>query len=296
MFAPGAKHHKAALALDDLASALDAGLPIESLGGNVDLEDHVLLDLAWQRGITLTASEKIVLEAAWKSGNAGKALRGRAADRRRQAEFYEEIWAGLRYPVILLCMLPVVAVATYAVIGPDFAIALAIAYGILAIVYLIMARKLGRGDANLERFPIIGSLLEDVRELPYLESLHAQYGAGVPIVEAHGAAIRSVKMRALRERLGQTQQYLSEGIELREALHRSGALCQETRSLLATGEQAGQLEDALERALTRRREVAGRKMATAARRIGQIAYALAVVAIVYVVFKFYSSYFAMMGL
>lgn len=296
MFSPGAKHHKAALALDDLASALDAGLPIESLGGNVDLEDHVLLDLAWQRGITLTPSEKIVLEAGWKSGNASQALRGRATDRRHKAEFQEEVWTGLRYPVLLMCMLPVVALATYAVVGPTFSIAIACAYAVLGLFILIMARKVGRGDANLERLPIIGSLLEDVRELPYLESLHAQYGAGVPIVEAHGAAIRAVRMRSLRERLGMTQQHLSEGIELREALHRSGALCAETRSLLSTGEQAGQLEDALQRALTRRREVAGRKLSSAARRTGQFAYALVTVGVVYVVFKFYGTYFAMMGI
>lgn len=296
MFHPGAKHHKAALALEDMASALDAGLPLEAIGGNADLGDQVLLDLAWQRGITLKPAEKTVLEAGWKSGNATQALRGRAEDRRRQAEFHEEIWAGLRYPVLLLFMLPIAAAATYALIGPGFSIGLACAYLLLGAFVLVMARKVGRGDAALERYPVIGSLLEDVREVPYLESLHALYGAGVPIVEAHGIALRTVRMRGLRERLGMTQQHLAEGMQLREALERTGALCPETRSLLATGEQAGQLEDALQRALTRRREVAGRKLGAAAKRVGQIAYALAVIGVVIIVFKFYGSYFSMMGM
>lgn len=296
MFQPGGKHHKAALALDDMASALDAGLPLTAIGGNPDLGDHVLLDLAWQRGITLTPSEKIVLEAAWKGGKASQALRGRAIDRRRKAEFQEQIWSGLKYPLFLLGLMPVAAIATYAVIGPGFAITVACVYVLLGAVVLFFARKIGRGDANLERYPIIGGLLEDIRELPYLESLHALYGAGVPILEAHGTAIRSVHMRALRERLGMTQQHLTEGMELREALHRTSALCPETRSLLSTGEQGGQLEDALERALVRRREVAGRKLSSAARLTGQIAYALIVIGVVVLVFQFYGAYFSMMGL
>lgn len=296
MFHPGAKHHKAALALEDMASALDAGLPLAAIGGNADLGDHVLLDLAWQRGIVLNPAEKTVLEAGWKSGNAAQALRGRATDRRRQAEFHEQIWEGLRYPILLLLMLPVAAAATYALIGPGFAIGLACAYAVLGAIVLVLARKIGRGDASLERYPVIGPLLEDVRELPYLESLHALYGAGVPIVEAHGIALRTVRMRGLRERLGMTQQHLTEGMQLREALERTGALSTETRSLLSTGEQAGQLEDALQRALTRKRELAARKLGAAATRAGQIAYALAVVGVVIIVFQFYGSYFRMMGM
>tara|TARA_R110002096_G_scaffold121528_33_gene263227 strand:- start:772 stop:1662 length:891 start_codon:yes stop_codon:yes gene_type:complete len=294
MFKPGAKDERAALAFDDMASAIDAGLPLESIGGNPSLGDHVLLDLAQRRGITLRTTEKTVLETGWKSGNAAAALRGRARDRRRRAEFQREIWSGLRYPLLLLAMLPVAAAATYVLVGPGFSIGLAIVYGTLAVVTAILARKLSRGDASLERYPILGALLVDIRELPYLESLHSLYGAGVPIVEAHNQAVRSVRMHGLQERLIMAQKLLEDGAPLREALQSSGSLCNETRSLLATGEHAGQLEDALLRALTRRQEVASQKLATAAQRLGQVAYALAVVGITIMVFKFYSGYFAMM--
>ncbi|MFT4513405.1 MAG: type II secretory pathway component PulF [Planctomycetota bacterium] len=295
MFKPGASDEKAALAFDDMASALDAGLPLESLGGNAALGDQVLLDMSWQRGIKLKPTEKTVLESGWKSGNAAACLRGRAESRRRRAEFHREIWAGLRYPLGLLAMLPLAAAATYAIVGPSFAIGLAITYAIIAVVILVLARKLGRGDASLERYPIIGPLLEDVRELPYLESLHSLYGAGVPIVDAHRQAVQAVRMHGLQERLIMAQKLLEDGAPLRESLHSSNALSPETRSLLATGEQAGQLEDALQRALTRRQDVAGRKLALAAKRVGQLAYGLAVIGVTIILFKFYASYFAMIG-
>jgi len=296
MFHPGAKHQKAALALDDLASALDAGLPLESIGGNPSLGDHMLLDLAGQRGVELKPSEKAILEAGWQSGKASDALRSRAAQRRQQADFLEQAWAGLSYPICVLCALPIAAVLTFSIIGPTLAVGLGIAYAILAALALFLARKIGRGDPDLDRYPVIGSLLEDLRELPYLESLHALYGAGIPIVEAHLTAIRTVQMRGLRERLGLAQQHLTEGKPLREALELSGALSTETRTLLATGEQAGQLEEALERALTRRRQVASRKLQTAARRIGNLAYAFAVVGVVVLISQFYSNYFGMLKL
>lgn len=294
MFKPGANDEKAALAFDDMASALDAGLPLETIGGNPSLGDQVLLDLSRQRGITLTPTEKAVLEAGWKSGKAAAALAGRAENRRRRAEFKHEVWAGLRYPAMLLAMLPLAAAATYVLVGPSFSIGLGIVYFVIAVLVLVLVRKFRRGDASLERYPIIGPLLEDARELPYLESLHSLYGAGVPIVDAHRQAVATVRMHGLQERLILAQKLLEDGAPLREALQSSASLSTETRSLLATGEQAGQLEDALLRALTRRQAVASRKLSLAAQRVGQLAYGLAVAGVVIIVFRFYSGYFALL--
>ena len=268
---------------------------IRDSGGNPSLGDHVLHDLVWQRGVQLRPTEKTVLEAGWKSGRAAKVLRDQASNRQRRAEFQKQIWTALRYPISLLVMLMVAAVLTYRITGPGFAMALAALYAVLATITLVLARKIGRGDASLERMPLVGPLLEDLRELPYLESLHALYGAGVPIVQAHEQAIRSVRMVGLRERLGRTQSMLAAGTPLRDALQQSEALSTETRSLLATGEQAGQLEDALQRALTRRRDVASRKLMTAAKMLGHVTYLLAIVGVVTILYKFYSAYFAAMS-
>jgi type II secretory pathway component PulF len=116
----------------------------------------------------------------------------------------------------------------------------------------------------------------------------------VPIIDAHRQAVATVRMHGLQERLIMAQKLLEDGASLREALQTSASLSTETRSLLATGEQAGQLEDALQRALIRRQEVAGRKLSNAAQCIGQIAYGLAVIGVTIIVFKFYSGYFAML--
>lgn len=294
MFKPGASDDRAALAFDDMASALDAGLPIETIGGNPSLGDHVLLDLAWQRGIKLSPTEKTALEAGWKSGNATQALRARAENRRRRAEFWRLIYSGLRYPALLLFLLPITGFAVLAVIGPGFLIALGVTYAVLALLVFVVVRKLKRGDASLEQIPILGDMLTDVRELPYLETFHSLYGAGVPIIEAHRQAVAGVRMHGLQERLIMAQKLLEDGAPLQEALHSSASLTQETRTLLATGEKSGTLEDALDRALNRRSDVAARKLATAANRLGMFAYALATIFVIIVVFQFYSGYFAML--
>ncbi len=295
MFNFGAKDEKDALSLDEMASAIDSGLPIESIGGNTSLGDRVLLDLAQQRGIKLSNTDKTVLEAGWKSGNSASVLQSRAANRRRRAEFQHEVWAGLAYPVKLLLLIPIAAFATYAITGPSFAIGLACCYALLAIAVIFISRKIARGDESLERYPVIGSLLEDLRELPYLESLHALYSAGIPIVQAHAMAIRSVHMHGLRKRLHATQAMIEEGMELREALRKNGGLSSETLQLLATGEQSGQLEDALLRSLTRRQEVASRKLSQTAKRIGSAVYTLAVAGVLIILYQFYSGYLSMLS-
>ena len=65
----------------------------------------------------------------------------------------------------------------------------------------------------------------------------------------------------------------------------------ETRALLATGEQAGELEDALERALVRRTEMAEMLLQRAARTAGTIAYVSAAIGVVVIAVQFYTSYY-----
>ncbi|MCB9879620.1 MAG: type II secretion system F family protein [Planctomycetes bacterium] len=284
---------RAAVVFEDLASALDAGLPLVALGGEPDAGDQVLSHLAIRRGVKLGETERRALDAGWRSGRGAAALRGRAEQRQRRAEFRRQVLQGLRYPLLLAVMLLFASLATMALIGPWIAITLALVYVLTALLVWRFFARLRRGDARLERLPVIGGLLSDVREVPYLETLHALYAAGVPIVEAHRTAVAAVQMQDLRQRLQIAQGMLEKGEPLRESLHNSASLDLETRTLLATGEQAGQLEDALHRALRRRQDVAARKLSAAARRLGQVAYALAVVGVVVIVFRFYSAYFTL---
>ena len=47
----------------DLASAIDAGLPLESIGGDPRAGERVLADLCVNRGVQLLAAERLALEA-----------------------------------------------------------------------------------------------------------------------------------------------------------------------------------------------------------------------------------------
>ena len=290
MLSPAADDH-AAVVFDDLASALDAGLPLESVGGDPAAGDRVLHAAARARGVRLTETEDTVLEAGWRAGRASTALRARAAGRRQRAEFGRTVWRSVSYPIALLAMLLVASAATMALIGPWPLVVVATVELVLLAVTVYVWRGLARGHAGVERWPVVGRLVQDLREVPYLETLHALYGAGVPILDAHQAAVAAVRMQDLRRRLAIADTLLHQGEPLRDALAQAAALTQETRELLATGEQAGQLEAALPPALTRSQEVAARSLTVAARRIGGTIYVLGIVGTTVLIFLFYGSYF-----
>ena len=291
MLAIGA-HEAAALQFDDLASALEAGLPIAALGGDAAAGDRVVHGILRQRHVRLTPTEDTVLVHAWRAGTAAAALRTRAEQRRQRAEFVRTVWSGLRYPLLLLGMVLLLATISTATMGPRFLqVVLAVVTALAGGVWLVR-RGVRNGDAWVDRLPWLGAMVRDAGELPYLETRHALYGAGVPLVAAHEAAVASVAVVSLRVRLAVADRVLREGRPLAEALLTAGALHPETRQLLTTAEPAGQLEDALRRALQRRRDVVARTTATSARRLGVVMYAAAAAAVAIFLVNFYSGYFA----
>ncbi len=282
---------RAAQVFEDLASALDAGLPLETLGADPTKGDQTLAALCADRGVALRGTEGLALEAGWRSGNASGTLRKRAASRRRRHEFVRAVQAAAAYPALLFVLLLLASVATMSFVGPTIAITLGLTYAAGCFGVVVLARKLGRGDASLESYPAVGPVVRELRELPYLEAMHALYGAGVPVVDAHRTATATVHMQGLRAQLGVAQRLLEEGRSLREALETSASLSPESRTLLATGEQAGELEDALQRAVTRRAEMARRRLETAARTLGAVAYAIAAVGVALLAVTFYLNYY-----
>ncbi len=282
---------RAAQVFEDVASALDAGLPLETIGGDPRHHNQTLTALLTSRGVTLRKTEALALEAGWRSGNASQALRKRAGSRRRRHEFMRAAQAAVAYPVLLFALLLLASLATMSFVGPGVAITLGAVYAAGCVGVVTLARKLGRGDASLERLPMLGGVLRELRELPYLEAMHALYGAGVSVVDAHRDATATVHMQGLRAQLGVALRQLEQGRSLREALETSASLSPETRTLLATGEQAGQLEEALERAVERRAEMAKRRLEAAARTLGAVAYGLAAVGVAVLAVTFYLNYY-----
>ena len=283
---------QAAIVFADVASSLDAALPIESLGGDPHAGDEVLFGLCEGRGVRLRPAEQLALRAGWQSGRPSLVLRQRAAARERRAKFSRTVQAALAYPMVLLLLLLLASLATMAITGPLLVAVLVVGYAVAGSCAYAALRTLRRGDAAAHHLPIAGPVVTELQELPYLEALHALYGAGVPIVEAHRAAFPTVHMQRLRSQLAQTQALLEDGKALREALETSGALCRESRTMLANGEVSGSLEEALERALDRRTEQAGRRLDAAARKLRALVYSIVVAGIVTVLALFYTNYYA----
>ena len=291
-----AADERAALHFDDLASALDAGLPIHHLGGDAKAGDRVLHDILKERGVVLSTTEDAVLLAGWRAGRAGAALRSRSVGRRNRAEFMRTIWAGVRYPLLLFALVFLASFATASIVGHYwFAVAVA-ALAAAAVTLVVLARRgLRSGSERWARVPVLGRIASGLGELPYLETLHALYAAGVPLAQAHPAAVAAVPFASLQRRLQVADRVLQGGRSLTESLAQALALNLETRSLLATGEHAGQLEDALQRSLVRRRDVAARDIGTTARMLGNAAYLLAIVFVVSIVFTFYFKLYGNLG-
>ncbi len=287
-WSPGAEE-RAALQFDDLASALDAGLPIASLGGNPSHGDRTVHAILGARGVKLTATEAAVIEAGWRSGKIGETLRAQSVQRRLKADFGRRLWAAMRYPLLVLGGAVFASFATIAVVGHVW-VAAWVMIGLVtaAVASVCIYRGLRTGGEAWFRLPLVGSLARDLGELPYLETLHALYGAGVPLDRAHHTALQSVPFAAMQRRLLVADRALHDGRKLAEGLAEGLALHSESRSLLTTGELAGQLEPALHNALMRRRAVAAASAERLARVIGSVLYAGAVLAVVIIVFTFYS--------
>ena len=189
------------MVFDDLASALEAGLPLDALGGQANAGDEVLSGVASSRGVHLSPAESLALTHGWRAGRGVESLRNRANSRRQRAAFKQTLWTQLRYPLLLLVMILVASIATSFVIGPWIAIGLGCAYVALAALAWFVWHELQRGGRRIDSWPIVGRLVADFRELPYLETLHALYSSGVAIVAAHRAAVDTVQLRGLRDQL-----------------------------------------------------------------------------------------------
>ncbi|MBL8737357.1 MAG: type II secretion system F family protein [Planctomycetes bacterium] len=282
-------HEAAALQFEDVASALEAGLPLQTLGGDPTAGERVLHHLLARRRVSLTPTEATVFEHAWRAGTAAQALRARAVERRQRAEFVRTLWAGLRYPLLLLTMVTALSFLLTPSFGPRLAASLVLA-AVVAAAWLVRSSLRG-GTPWVAELPGLGPTLREAGELPFLETLHALYGAGVPLLQAHTAALSTVAIPAVRDRLVIADRILQDGRPLHEALHTAVALHAETRQLLATGERAGQLEDALQRALARRRDVVSRRVLQQGRWIGHLTYVLAALAVAWFVLDFWSNHY-----
>ncbi len=285
-----------AMRLEDLASALDAGLPADGI--LADAGGGPLTARLTAAGLALSPAEVRAAEAAEQVGELPRVLRTIAARRTADATLARRLLGRLAYPALLLA-LSMAAFGLLAAVGNGRVwVALA---GPLAIVALVLAVAFfahrAATDPAFTSSPIPGlrRLSHDVGQTAYLDAMEMLYGAGVGIVEAHDLATKTVRIAWVRLRLAQAGQLLAGGeTSLADALGASAALDAETLSLLRPGEMSGELEDALRRAAGRRRDVLQRTATALVVGLGGTVYALTAVWIGWRVLSFYSGYFSML--
>ncbi|MEM7202147.1 MAG: type II secretion system F family protein [Planctomycetota bacterium] len=282
--------------LEDVASALQAGLPVEAIvdgpateGWRRDLvagAEEGLTAALRARGAPLEGAEWAMLRAAEKAGRLPEALLARARGRRQRAQVTRTLLAAVRYPIGVL----VFGLLLVLVIGGGTALVTAATLILVAVPlgWWALRRALQSPSFTGWGIPGLRGVLRDAAEIPYLESLQGLYAAGVPLRDAHEEAARTVPIGAARYRLLAAAAPLDQGATLTEALTTARGLGDETLRLLRAAELAGDLEGALGRSLQRRRDTLERRVGRAARVIGVVVYAAVALWVAWFALDFYS--------
>ncbi|GAB4151745.1 MAG: hypothetical protein Fur0037_20480 [Planctomycetota bacterium] len=273
---------------ETLASALDAGIPIDALGGDASRGDLVLIQLLRSKKIAPSPAEEIVLSSAWAAGRAPSALRRCAESRRQKGAALRLLAQSLAYPALVLATAILVSFVT----GQRFVLpAVLIPLAASVLLALSARRGLRRGTGRWLDLPWIGAWIRGAAEVPWIEALHGLYASGVTLLEAHPRALKACPVEAVRRRLEAADRLLQQREPLGECLARAGAAHAETIALISQGEACGDLEGALDRAARRRRDVAARDARRLCRLAGGAAYAYAAGIAIGVIFSFYAGYF-----
>lgn len=272
------------LVLEDAASRLDAGLPL-------DQQTHGETAVAsLRRQVDLAEWEWLAATASESAGQLPTTLRNLAARRRARGELLMGLLRVCAYPILVLTM-AVLVLVLLTVLGmpvPRGLVWLAAAVLLAAAVAgLWLRRRLSDPAFDPRGWGWLGRFSHSLGELPYLAALRQLYAAGVPLRTAQRGAAAAARVPWVRARLTAVAADLERGEGFTAALAKRGALGDESLRLLHSGEAAGQLEDALARAATRRQEVVARTSGVLARALGFAIYLAAAGTVAWIALSFY---------
>ena len=290
--------------LADVASAYDAGLSsvdiltgpaTARLPGSCNPQSSISEGLV-AKGLELAPHEFVMSTTAEMSGTLPRVLRNIARRREQRAARNRELRNRLAYPILLLSLGLLVTVFTAAIgdrgwFPPVLVVAFVLTTGYAVLHWVQRAMR----APNSSGPPLFRNWLMDFGELPYLESMHGLYGAGIKLIEAHELATRTSPIARVRTQLEAAGIHVAGGAPYVEALQRADALNIETRQLLAAAEPAGDLEGAFERALQRRQNSSERESRRLIRIGTTLALCLVYGFVIWVIFDFYLAYFDRIG-
>jgi type II secretory pathway component PulF len=149
----------------------------------------------------------------------------------------------------------------------------------------------GTATVAAMRIPGIARLLRDASLVPFLWTLADLYESGVPIDQAVSGAAR-VSGVYYRAELEEVARAARAGRALVPELARTTLVDETTLAILQPAEVTGTLSDALVRAATLAEQRLASGLAVACRAPGAILYAVAVLIVATMVFKFYSNMYS----
>lgn len=284
--------------LEELASALDAGLRAETAAHAAGIDANVgdgLVEAMRRSGFGLAAHELELLAACERAGRLPAALRRMAAIQVRRRDRQRRLVGRLAYPSLILGFGVVLALAIVPAGRVTGIVTLTLTIGLLlGIVGVAWRVRAAQRDPAIDpaRWPLVGAIARDAAESPYLAAMHALHGSGVPLDEAHRLATKTVPYAAARARLIVAAEALRRGLPLAESLATCASLSPESLEILARAEPLGALEDAFTRAATRRDDTLDRRLDTAVRVLGSVAFAAAAILVLVIALDFYGGLFA----
>ncbi|MCA8956203.1 MAG: type II secretion system F family protein [Planctomycetes bacterium] len=287
--------------LADLCAAVEAGLTAEQiLNGpstatlpGVARSGTTLSEGLLQKGLHLAPHELLMLETSERAGSLPRTLRALSVARSRRAERFRQVCWRLAYPAFLLVMGLGFSLLLGVVMGRGLShtlTAMLVLAGLVGGAYWFVRSAMRRPDARGSGW--IGKLMLELGELPYLQAMHGLYGAGVKIHEAHALASLTSPVESVRVQLDATATRMRDGATWSEALNGVGALHTETRQMLATAELSGDLEAALDRAVTRRQASIDQQTRRLLVAVVALCSVLVYGYVIYFILDFWSSYYS----
>ncbi|GIV14625.1 MAG: phytochrome sensor protein [Armatimonadota bacterium] len=136
---------------------------------------------------------------------------------------------------------------------PVFAVTMLLMWGVWWFLDLPANRRWK--DAVVMRLPVFGALNRQRALTAFLRTLHRMFAAGVPAISAWEAAAPSAGNVFVREKLIEAVSVIRDGQGIDRALQATGLFDWETISLVAAGQQSGELAGMLDRAASYHEEM-----------------------------------------
>lgn len=220
----------------------------------------------------------------------------------RDVEIKKRLMAGLAYPVILLhlaiFLLPISELVNTGLGGYSWEVikVLTFLYGTILIFYWLDKFFTANYKSSIDRFalqiPVFGGLIKQLELSKFIRALQCMYNAGVNITQSWRIASRDCSNVVLRNFLLQAVGVIKKGDSLIKAFTVSGVFSPRMISMIAAGENSGNIGKSLEVLAVNFEKQTDTVIGTLLVVVPVIVYMGVVLYIGYKIISFYLNYFS----